>query len=1015
VSLQPWPEQTAAIAGITRALAAHDRTQLVLACGTGKTLTSRWYAQASNSRITVVFLPSLALVAQTLGEWRRAADTHWPYEALVVCSDPSTAAGAAERARAEGGNVDHGFWARVSAGVTTSPTRAAAALRNAQRVRGGRLVVFSTLHSAPVVAAACKASGTVFDLMICDEAHNLAGRPRDEFRMVLDQQAVPARKRLFMTATPQVIDGEDVLSMDDVPLFGPVAHTVTFAQAISEGRLVDYQVLVIADQRLQDGRARRGARSDAMAVPGAVLAAAASHHLRSMLSFHTFVDDAKAFAELLDGVVLRNGRVIRARHVSSRHSSAQRAETMRWLAEDTGGRELRLVSSARCLIEGVDVPGVDSILFADPRKAVIGIIQAAGRALRAAPGKKIATIIVPVTLPDDSGRDDDTDLTVSEFGHVWMVLRALRAHDERFAAELDAAAAALRRPDRAGPRDFARRQLHRVRFLLPAGVRLDEELLRLRMVEAVSSDFSWERFYELLCDYAKATGGGLLPFNKTWQGFNIGQWAYRQITAHKARLLPASRGARLEAVPGWVWDRAEGHWQENLRRLRELAEERPGGLAQPERGPSIYAGLKDSHRLPLGHRAAEFRQLERDGMLSDEQAAALEELPGWDWSGGLPADDVAMIQALRQFCEFAHHADVPEAHIENGRPLGRWVVAVRRRRLTGRLHPALGEEIAAATPRGTKGAPSFKWLHQEAQWRLAYSALCRYVTREGSAAKIPAFHIEVLPDAKVQLGQWCGLQRFRKRHAQLDPQHEVWLDQIPGWDWDPAGRRQDYGEKLELGDDKWHGRAKGIAAGCKCERCIEARRANDRHYGRQRTVEQMLALGGARPAGPARRHLAKLEKAGAKRVQLAEISGVPLGVIRHVANGTTDLIAARYEALLRAIDIDRVRAAPARTGSRGRTVTIGGERIPIGPTKALLADLHSRGFGATWVARELGYATTQFLGADSGMVTRRVADRVAGLHARVGDLTAPTAYRNQKVPRLAQLLRSVPGERTMAG
>ncbi len=1015
MSLQPRPHQVTALTEITRALAAGDRTQLVSACGTGKTLTARWYAQASGSQTTVVFVPSLALVAQTLGEWRRAGDPHWPYEALVVCSDPSTADGAAERAAEEGGTVDHGFWARVQSGVTTSPAQAAAALRRAQGVRGVRLVVFSTYHSAPVVAAAAKASATVFDLMVCDEAHRLAGRPRPAFRVVLDQQAVPARKRLFMTATPQVLDGDGVLSMDDAAVFGPVAHTVTFAQAIDAGMLADYQVLVIADQRIQDGRARRTGR-DAMAIPGAVLAAAASHHLRSVLSFHTYVDDAKAFAALLDGVALRNGRVVRGRHVSSKHRGAQRAQAMTWLGADTAGRELRLVSSARCLAEGVDVPAVDSALFADPRKAVIGIIQAAGRALRAAPGKKTATIIVPVTLPGDGSGDDDTDLTVSEFGHVWMVLRALRAHDERFAAEIEEAAAGLRRPRQTtGSRAAARHQLRRVRFLLPAGARLDEDQLRLRMVEAVSSDSTWERFYRLLCDYAETTGGGFLPFNKTWQGANLGQWAHRQTTVYKAGLLPAARAARLEAVPGWVWDRAEGHWQENLRRLRELAESRPGGLAQAPQGPSIYAGCKDSQRLPLGYRAAGFRQLHRDGMLPGEQAAALEQLPSWDWSGGLPADDVAMVQALRLFCEFEHHADVPEAHVENGLPLGRWVVAVRRRKLTGRLHPALAEEIAAATPRTDRGEPSFKWLHNEAQWRLGFAALRQYAAREGTAAKVPAFHVEVLPDAEVQLGQWCGLQRYRKRHAQLDPQHKVWLDQVPGWEWNPAGRRGEFEEPLDLGDGKWHGRAKGIAAGCKCGRCLPARRASDRHWLQERAAERMLALGGAVAAGPARRHLAMLERAGAKRGLLTEVSGVPLGVIRQVANGTTDLIAAQHDAALRAITIAMVASAPARTGSRGRAVTIGGERIPIGPTKALLADLASRGFGASWVTRELGYATTQFLGPDSAMVTRRVAGQVADLHARVGDLAAPKTYRNQKVPRLAQLQRSRPHPHEMAG
>lgn len=998
--LRPRPHQVAALAGIGRALAAGDRAQLVSACGTGKTLTGRWHAQAAGSRVTVVFVPSLALVAQTLGEWRRAADPCWPWEALVVCSDPSTAAGAAERAAEEGGNVDHGFWSRARSGVTTSPALAAAALRRAQRPGGGRLVVFSTYHSAPVVAAACKASRTVFGLMICDEAHRLAGRPGKAFRAVLDQQAIPARKRLFMTATPQVPDGDGMLSMDDDALFGPVAHTVTFAEAIKAGLLCDYQVLVIAGQDRDDGGG-----NDAMTVPAAVLAAASDHHLRSLLSFHTYVRDAAAFAKLLDGTTLRNGRVIRARHVSAAHYGAERATALAWLGEDTGGRELRLVSSARCLTEGIDVPGVDSVLFADPRKAVTGIIQVAGRALRAAPGKKAATIIIPVTLPDgDGGSDDDTDLTVSAFGHVWAVLRALRACDERFAAEL---LAENGRPGRSGQGTPGRPHLDRVRFVLPGGVTLDEDLLRMRMVDAVTTDSGWERFYALLCDHA-ATAGGFLPFNAMWKGAHLGKWAWRQVTAHKAGLLPAARKARLEAVPGWAWTQDGRHFRENLRLLRELAESRPGGLTQDPGGPSVYAGRADSRRLPLGHRAADYRQLHRDGMLPAGQAPLLEAIPGWDWTGGLPDGDVAMIQALRVYCEFEKHADVPEDYLDDdGLPLGRWVVAVRRRDLTGRLHPAVAEEIAAATPRDAKGAPTFKWMQDEAQWRLAFAAVRQYAAREGTAAKIPASHTEILPDAKVeQLGRWCTQQRHRRRKGDLDPRHEAWLSQIPGWEWDPAGRRGDPMEPLDLGDDKWHGRAKGVAAGCKCGRCLAARRSADQRHGERRAAERMRALGGAVPAGPARAHLGKLKRAGVLHWQVADVSGVPSGVIREVAGGTADLIGARHDALLRAVTIEMASAAPARTGSRGRLISAAQEVIPVGPTRELLADLAGRRFGATWVARELGYSTTEFLSPSAAVVTRRVAGQVAALHERAAGLTAPKTHRTQKVPPLAELLRS---------
>ena len=997
-TLRPQPHQVTALTALARANALFDRYQLGSACGTGKTLTGRWHAEACEADVIVVFLPSLALLAQTLGEWRRAADPGWPWEAIVVCSDKSTAPGAAERAAEMGGDVDHVFWARVAASVTTDPGRASALIRKARAARR-RFVVFSTYHSAPALASAARlAGGLVFDLMICDEAHHLAMRPAESFRTVLDDRQIRARKRLFMTATRVITDGGDVLSMDDQEMFGPVAHKVTFAQGIGMRRLVDYQVLVIADERAQDGRSRRD-RAGEMAVPGAVLAAAAEHQLRTMLSFHTYIKDAAAFARLLNNITLRNGRRVKARHVSTHDRGAGRLATLAWLGEDTGGRQMRLVSSARCLAEGIDVPAVDAVMFADPRNAVVGIIQAVGRALRAAPGKQIATIIVPVALPEG---DDDSELLVSRFGNVWAVLRALRAHDERFADEIETAAAATR----GGGTGGGRRLVRRVKFLLPANVKLDEEMLRLRMVEAVAADAEWERFYQAYCEWQQATGGGYMPFNTVWKkNIRVGLWVRRQMVARREGRLPAARAARLEATQGWVWDQEDGHFRENLRRIAGLAASRPDGLTQPPAGPSIYAGLKEARRrLPLGEAAAGYRQLWRDGMLPGWQAAMLEQQPGWDWAAALPPQDVAMIQRLRVFAEFEKHGDVPRDHVEDRLPLGRWCWDMRRRKALGVLHPALEEEIAAATPRTAKGQPTFPWYQLETQWYLGYDALCAFAAREGTAA-VPPGHVETLPCGPVNLGSWCVRQRYARRCGELDQAWEKMLAAVPGWDWDPPGRRTEAGEKLEWLRDDLHGRPYAIQAGCKCAKCLASRRADDRAALERRRTEAMNALGGPVPAGPATRHVAGLERDGGKRALIAEVSGVPPGVVRQVANGTA-VIAAKHADALLAVTIDTLQSAGrTRVGSRGRTATVGAERIPVEPTRRQLDDLKRRGFGANWVARELGYSTTEIITPHQRTVTRRVAEQVADLHDRAGDLIAPKAYATQKVPPLDELLQ----------
>lgn len=973
-AVHPRPHQVDALTDLARSFALHDRVQLVMACGTGKTLVGRWHAQAAEAQRALVLVPSLALLAQTLGEWRRAGG--WPFEALVVCSDPTTSAGAAERA--EDDTVgDWPSWAQVRAKVTTSPRVAADFLG---RDTSHPLVVFSTYHSAPVVAAAQALTGAVFDLQVCDEAHRLTGQPREEFRVALDRRAVVSRKRLFMTATPRVCDGEDTVSMDDPRTFGPRAHTVSFGAAIDAGLLVDYQVLVIARRAGDTATDERGPQT----LTGAVLDAADRHHVTKVLSFHGRNAKAADFAATLNGETSSRGRRILGRHVHGGTPAGERASAMAWLGADTGGGEIRLVSSVRCLSEGVDVPAADGVLFADQRTNVVDIIQAVGRVLRPAPGKTRGTVIVPVSLPEDG--DDDTTLTTSAFSHVWTVLRGLRAHDQRLAEELDTA---TRYYAATGKRLV--RGTGRVRFLLPDGVDLPE--VELRMVQETGS--RWEYFHAVLADWAAEHHGRPLPWNASWRGHDIGKWAENQRTAHRSGLLTVDRARRLERIPGWAWDRADGLWRHTHTILLGVAKRH--GLHQDPDGPSIFQGRKDAANLPLGNWVANQRQEHRDGMLREDRAAELEAVPGWTWDGGLPADDVAMVQALRVFCEFERHADVPETHAEDGLPLGRWVWAVRRRKLTGRLHPTLAEEIAAATPRGRKGEPTFRWETAETRWRWAYSALRSYLAREGHASP-PTSHREELPDGTVNLGQWASVQRHKHRKGELDERYAGWLEALPGWKWDVPIATVEYGEPLDLGGHR-HGTAKGIAAGCTCRDCLDARRAYDREW-----LARRREIPGGVPARKARAHLDRLVAAGAKKTAIAKVSGVPGGVLRGIGTGKRDTIRREHEAGLLATTTDMCAALDDRDGSRGRSTTTANEVVDAGPTHKILDDLEKRGFRHMWIARELGYAGGMQIRRD--IITRRIADAVADLAERIGDLRAPQLPRRQAIPPLVELLRA---------
>ena len=200
-------------------------------------MVGRWFAEQLGARLTVLFVPSLALVPQTVLAYR--SDPRWRHQTMIVCSDPTSGRAVALH------DLDLPAWVRASVTASTSQ-------RVIEEFLGGggppRLIV-STYHSAPRVAAALRDAGYTADLAVNDEAHRLAGQPRAEFRSVLDERALPARRRLFLTATPVEAEAwraevdDDVaapLSLDDEETFGPTIFRGSYADGIAVGRLVDY-------------------------------------------------------------------------------------------------------------------------------------------------------------------------------------------------------------------------------------------------------------------------------------------------------------------------------------------------------------------------------------------------------------------------------------------------------------------------------------------------------------------------------------------------------------------------------------------------------------------------------------------------------------------------------------------------------------------------------------------------------------------------------------------------------
>ena len=454
--------QVSAVGDVINGFEASDRGKLIMACGTGKTFTALRIAErvAGLGGRVLFAAPSLSLLAQSMRAW--GADAEKPLRAFAVCSDAKVGRDDADSTRTYDMPIP-------------ATTDAEALVNTASADTPERMtVVFTTYQSMRVIADAHKLGLPDFDLVVCDEAHRTTGALRGDegssFLLVHDDQEVCARKRLYMTATPRIYSEkaqlkakeEDiyVASMDNVQQYGPEFHRLGFAEALDtldekgEPLLSDYKVTILVMGEKQIARDYQGllSKGEALADVGRVIGCLNGlakidpegreftddpEPMHRAVAFSNTIAASKRFVELVqreqdEAALAARNLSIEGRHVDGKTGVIERDRQLSWLRDDmTMAQSCHVLSNARCLTEGIDVPALDAILFLQPRKSQIDVVQAVGRVMRKAEGKRHGYVILPVVVP--SGEDPERALDRNAaFSHVWQVLQALRAHDERF-------------------------------------------------------------------------------------------------------------------------------------------------------------------------------------------------------------------------------------------------------------------------------------------------------------------------------------------------------------------------------------------------------------------------------------------------------------------------------------------------------------------------------------------------------------------------------------------------------
>ena len=444
-----------------------DRGKMIMACGTGKTFTAlRIAEEIAGIGGTVLYLvPSIGLFAQAMREW--AEQQKVPHRYIGICSD--TKAGRTDE--------DASLY-ELEFPVTTDETVISEALQKTDEEN--MRVVFCTYQSLPKVAEAQDAGAPDFDIIFCDEGHRTTGidRPDDKtspFVLVHNTERIRAKKRLYMTATPRLYTQSaktkaakhdiEVFSMDDPNMYGPEFHRLPFSKAVAQDLLSDYKVVVLAmsEQGVQDTLhnylSNGGSEvniSDAAKIVGCWRALQNPERksrdddsikpLTRAIAFTNTIRSSQNLVKHWNGIIesaIENMSEDRhtdnfkceTEHVDGTKNALDRKRLIEWLKGD-GDNACRILSNARCLSEGIDVPALDAVLFMSPRNSHVDIVQAVGRVMRKAPGKQYGYIVLPVAIPPDVDPVDALNDN-ERFATVWGVLRALRSHDDRLNAEIN--------------------------------------------------------------------------------------------------------------------------------------------------------------------------------------------------------------------------------------------------------------------------------------------------------------------------------------------------------------------------------------------------------------------------------------------------------------------------------------------------------------------------------------------------------------------------------------------------
>ncbi len=751
--IHPKDYQLRAINDVVKGFQKSKKGQLILPCGTGKTYTSLWIKESYKCKSTLVLVPSLSLLSQTLHEW--TLNKRIDFDILCVCSDETVKNSTED-------HIQHLVY-DLAFPVTTDAKEIKRFLKS-----NNDKVIFSTYQSSPQIAKVQKDKQIPqFDLVIADEAHRCAGVSSTDFSTVLNDTKIRASKKLFMTATPRIFTTAtqnkaeerdvEIISMDDEKVFGKVFYQMTFGEAIEKGYLTDYKVAIVGvDEPMMKKwidkrelvKTKSGIKTDAknLAAHIGFIKTVKDYNLKKIISFHNRVQLAKQFAEEQQEILkwipkaIKHDGVLVSDYVSGEMSASKRNAKLKRLKE-LEENEIGLLANARCLAEGVNVPTLDGVIFVDPRRSQVDIVQAVGRAIRLSQNKTHGTIILPVFI--DVGEDSEKKINESAFKPIWDVLNALKSHDNILAEELNSLRTEI------GRSGNFKGEFSKFSIDLPVTVGTKFiDSIKTRILEVTTKN--WIQYYGLLQKYKNKFGDCRVPIHFRENDYNLGKWvSHQRLQTHP---LSTDKKNKLDNL-GFIWDPNEDDWNQGYSTL--LAYKNEYGDCRVSQ-KSKYRNIMLGAWVNTQRQNYEFLSKEKRDKLS--RINFIWNVIEHDWNYGL--------ELLIRYKEEYGNIRVPQRFIYNKYQLGSWVSNQRYKK-----EKLPKEKITKLDKLG------FVWNPFDEDWNQGYVQLKKYKIKHGNCMVPNQFASQ-----GYKLGLWVSNQRADRGIMSEEKKRK--LDKI-GFSWNP--------------------------------------------------------------------------------------------------------------------------------------------------------------------------------------------------------------------------------------